>query len=84
MEIVRYDPQVDALYIDLSDDIRRKEQENGVAPPVFDTQERQEGVLVDLDESGNVIGVEILDFRHRLGGEGSFLLGQEVASGKEA
>jgi uncharacterized protein YuzE len=52
--IVRYDRDVDALYIDLSE------------APVFDTREIEPGVMLDYDADGNVIGVEILDFEARL------------------
>jgi uncharacterized protein YuzE len=50
----RYDREVDALYIDLSD------------LPVDNTVEIAPGIMVDLDADGNVIGVEILDYEARL------------------
>jgi uncharacterized protein YuzE len=54
MKIVRYDKDVDALYIDLSD------------ADVVDTIEIEPGVMLDYDKDGTVIGVEILDFMERL------------------
>ncbi|HZT42703.1 MAG TPA: DUF2283 domain-containing protein [Chthonomonadaceae bacterium] len=51
---LRYDPEVDALSIDLFDE------------PVEDTEEIEEGVIVDYDKSGRVISVEILDFMEQL------------------
>ena len=50
---IEYDDEVDALYIRIQD----KE--------VFRTQEIEEGVNVDLDEKGAVIGLEIIGATER-------------------
>ena len=44
-----YDEKVDALYI------RLKESE------YYESDEIKEGVILDYDEQGNIIGIEILD-----------------------
>ncbi|MEL6062834.1 MULTISPECIES: DUF2283 domain-containing protein [unclassified Methylobacterium] len=44
-----YDPVVDALYIRLAD------------TRVVESEEIRPGFIVDLDEDGRIIGVEILD-----------------------
>ena len=54
MKLLRYDPDMDALYIDLSDAL------------VADTHEIEPGVMLDYDAEGGVIGIEILDFQARL------------------
>ena len=54
MKIVRYDEEVDALYVDLKD------------APVMNTEELHPGVMVDYDKEGKIVGVEILDFKLRL------------------
>jgi uncharacterized protein YuzE len=54
---ITYDPQVDALYIELRDAERAE------------AVDLDEGVTVDLDEEGHVVGIEILDARLRLGRE---------------
>jgi uncharacterized protein YuzE len=46
---VRYDEQVDILYI------RIKET------PYHESDEIKEGIIMDYDKNGNVIGIEILD-----------------------
>jgi len=51
---LRYDPSVDALSIDLFDE------------PVEDSEEIDEGVILDYDRSGRAISVEILNFMGRL------------------
>jgi len=52
---VRYDPEVDVLSIVLSD------------APVEESDEDKPGVILDYDESGNVVGIEILDASKRMG-----------------
>ena len=54
---IEYDKEVDALYILLRD-----------AKPV-DTKDVDEGVTIDVDENGHIIGIEILDAADRLGME---------------
>jgi uncharacterized protein YuzE len=46
---INYDEEVDALYI------RLKES------PYYESEEIKEGVILDYDEQGNLIGIEILD-----------------------
>lgn len=52
---ITYDPEADALYIELRP-----------AEPL-DSQDIEEGVTVDLDTDGHVIGIEVLHVRERLG-----------------
>ncbi len=52
-----YDGQVDALYIQLTG-----------AKPVRG-MDIEEGVTVDLDSQGHIVGIEILDASERLGKE---------------
>ena len=58
---VRYDEEVDALYI------RLKESK------YHESDEVKEGVILDYDKEGNVIGVEILDAT-------SYLLPEELST----
>ena len=51
---ITYDPEADAIYVLLHDD------EPG------DSLDVEEGVTVDLDKKGHVIGLEILDASKRL------------------
>ncbi|MBG1264655.1 DUF2283 domain-containing protein [Nostoc commune] len=46
---ITYDPEVDTLRIILSD------------VPIEDSDEEKPGVILDYDEDGNIIGLEILD-----------------------
>ncbi len=51
---IRYDPKVDAMYIDLTDaDIMTSDE---IAP----------GIIFDYDASGGVVGIEILDASERV------------------
>ena len=52
---IEYDNEVDALYIHLRD-----------VDPV-DTADVEDGVTVDLDDDGHIVGLEILDAVERLG-----------------
>lgn len=52
---IEYDREVDALYILLRE-----------ANPV-DTADVEEGVTIDLDQDGHIVGIEILDATDRLG-----------------
>lgn len=54
---ITYDEEADALYIQLR-----------VSEPQ-DSIDLEEGVTVDLDAGGHVVGMEILDARERLGSE---------------
>jgi uncharacterized protein YuzE len=51
---ITYDPEADALYIEL----RRV--------TAADSVDIEEGVTVDLDAEGHIIGIEILDASERL------------------
>lgn len=51
---IRYDDEVDALSIDLSD------------VEIDDTAEIEPGVMLDFDKDKNVVGIEILRFCKRL------------------
>ena len=51
---ITYDPEADALYIALRD------------VPAADGIDIEDGVSVDLDKDGHLIGIEILDARQRL------------------
>jgi uncharacterized protein YuzE len=51
---ITYDPEADALYIALRD------------VPAADGIDIEEGVSVDLDDKGHIIGIEILDASKRL------------------
>ena len=51
---ITYDPEADALYISLRD------------VSAADSLDVEDGVTVDLDEKGHIIGVEILDASERL------------------
>lgn len=52
---ISYDKEVDALYIHLRD----VKPSHGV--------DVEEGVTVDVDEEGHIVGIEILDASERLG-----------------
>ena len=51
---ITYDPEADALYIELRD-----------ARPA-DSMDVEEGVTVDLDGEGHIIGLEVLDASKRM------------------
>jgi uncharacterized protein YuzE len=51
---ITYDPEADVLYIALRD------------VPAADAIDVEEGVTVDLDKDGHIIGVEILDASEKL------------------
>ena len=44
---LKYYPETDSLYIDLSD------------RPSVDSREISEGIVLDYDETGNVVGIDI-------------------------
>jgi len=46
---VKYDEQVDALYIRLKE------------TPYHESDEIKEGFIIDYDKDGNIIGIEIID-----------------------
>ena len=51
---VTYDPEVDALKITLS------------KVPIEESDEQSPGVILDYDQSGNVVGIEILNASQRM------------------
>ena len=51
---VRFDEQADALYVRLGDS------------SVVESEELRPGLIVDLDERGEVVGLEILDVAQRV------------------
>ena len=53
---VSYDPQVDAMHVTLLDS------------PVVESEEVRPGVILDYDEHGRVVGVEILHVQKNLPG----------------
>ncbi|MGI8554717.1 MAG: DUF2283 domain-containing protein [Dehalococcoidia bacterium] len=55
---ITYDPEADALAIIFRHDVEW-----------YDSTDLEEGVTVDLDAKGHIIGLEILDASERLGAE---------------
>jgi len=51
----RYDPEVDAVYIRFNES------------PISETDEISPGVLLDIDEEGKLVGLEILNASMKLG-----------------
>ncbi len=49
-----YDPQVDALYMALSD------------RPTVESEEVSPGVVLDFDEDNRIVGIELLNAKARL------------------
>ena len=72
MNTFRYDAEVDALTLHLSD---RK---------ILHTEELDDGILVDLDADGNIVGVEILDLQDRLNEVRSTFHKAELMAGNAA
>lgn len=54
---INYDERVDALYVRLKE------------TPYYESDEVKEGVLLDYDDKGNIIGIEILDASEYLSGD---------------
>jgi uncharacterized protein YuzE len=52
---IEYDKEADALYIVLRD------------VPASDSTDLEEGVTIDLDGDGHIVGLEVLDASERLG-----------------
>ncbi len=50
---IQYDPEVDALYVRLS---QRK---------IVESEQVQPGIVLDFDEQGQVVGVEVLNASRR-------------------
>lgn len=53
---IKYDSEVDALYIEFRDILAAK------------NIDIEEGVTIDLDKDGHIVGIEILDAQERLKG----------------
>jgi len=51
---MRYDPEVDALYIRILDE------------KAFESEEASEGIIIDYTKDNRVIGVEVLNASNRL------------------
>lgn len=66
---ITYDPEADALYIALR------------ATDPCDSKDVADGVSIDLDSEGFVIGIEVLDARERLGAEARAGVKYEVLTG---
>lgn len=47
--VIRYNKEVDAIYIRFSD------------AKVAESDEEKPGIILDYDESGNIIGIEVLN-----------------------
>jgi uncharacterized protein YuzE len=47
--VIRYDKEIDVIYIKFSD------------AKVFESDEEKPGIILDYDESGNIISIEILE-----------------------
>ena len=54
---VQYFPDTDTLYIELAD------------VPSVESEEVTEGIVLDYDKEGKVVGIEIEHFTERFGGE---------------
>jgi len=52
---IEYDPEADALYIQIREAVRPS-----------DNIDIEEGVTVDVDEHGHIVGLEVLDASKRL------------------
>lgn len=52
-----YDPDADALYV-------RFAPRN---TPIADTREVEPGIMLDMDEAGRLVGIEVLSMRLRTG-----------------
>ncbi len=52
--VVRYEPQTDMLYIELAD------------KPSAESEEVAPGIVLDFDEHGNLVGIEIEDASQRV------------------
>jgi uncharacterized protein YuzE len=50
---IEYDPEIDALYVRLADS------------KIIESEQVQPGIVLDFDEAGNVVGVEVLNASKR-------------------
>jgi uncharacterized protein YuzE len=51
---LHYDAEVDALYLKIVDE------------KIIESEEVQPGIVLDYDERGNVVGIEVLGMRKRI------------------
>jgi uncharacterized protein YuzE len=51
---IRYDKEVDVLYILLSE------------KKIKESDERKQGIIIDYDKEGSIVGIEILDASKRM------------------
>ncbi|MCC5942196.1 MAG: DUF2283 domain-containing protein [Balneolaceae bacterium] len=58
---IKYDQAADAMYLKFSDE------------EVVESDEDKPGIIIDYDESGNVVGIELLDASKRTKNPGSLL-----------
>lgn len=47
--VIKYNKEADAIYIQFSD------------AKVFESDEEKPGIILDCDDSGNIIGIEVLN-----------------------
>jgi len=47
--VIKYNKEIDAIYIQLSDG------------KVFESDEEKPGIILDYDEAGNIMGIEVLN-----------------------
>jgi uncharacterized protein YuzE len=52
---LKYDKEVDILYVSLSDEV------------VFDSDEDKKGVILDYSAEGRIVGIEILNASEQVG-----------------
>ena len=51
---ISYDPEADALYIEFQEGTAAK------------TKEVEEGILIDLDDKGKLLGIEVIGVKERM------------------
>ena len=51
---IKYDKEVDALYINLSNE------------KIAESDEQKPGIIFDYDEKGNIVGIEILNASQKI------------------
>ncbi len=56
--VIRYDKEVDAIYIKLSD------------ARVAESDEEKSGLILDYDEAGNIVGIEVLNASKKMQANG--------------
>ena len=56
--VIRYDKEVDVIYIKLSD------------AKVAESDEEKSGLILDYDEKGNIVGIEVLNASKKMQANG--------------